>query len=155
MDDELNQILVNPLAPGVRLHAIIDACHSGSMLDLEVQAECKNGDTHWRNEYKKRPKRYKVRCPCPKHKLIFGACKGQLLCRNNSQPAPITQLQAAGPSSSQGTAWGASCPHAASACWCLNQRHVTIGDKVWGQWSRVQGSACAEAASLNHSRSSL
>ena len=63
VDDELNQILVNPLAPGVRLHAIIDACHSGSMLDLEVQAECKNGDTHWRNEYKKRPKRYKVHWP--------------------------------------------------------------------------------------------
>ena len=60
VDDELNQLLVNPLPPGVRLHAIIDACHSGSMLDLEVQAECKNGDSHWRNEYKKRPKRYKV-----------------------------------------------------------------------------------------------
>ena len=96
MDDELNQILVNPLAPGVRLHAIIDACHSGSMLDLEVQAECKNGDTHWRNEYKKRPKRYKVRCPCPKDKLVqFGACRGQSLRKNNLQPAPFTQLYTA------------------------------------------------------------
>ena len=61
MDDDLNSILVNPLPPGVRLHAIIDACHSGSMLDLEVQAEFKNGNANWKNEYRKRPKKYKVR----------------------------------------------------------------------------------------------
>ena len=30
-DDEVNRILVNPLPHGVRLHAIIDACHSGSV----------------------------------------------------------------------------------------------------------------------------
>lgn len=32
IDDDLNRLLVNPLPPGVRLHAIIDACHSGSVL---------------------------------------------------------------------------------------------------------------------------
>lgn len=34
VDDELNAILVKPLPPGAKLHAIIDACHSGTMLDL-------------------------------------------------------------------------------------------------------------------------
>lgn len=34
VDDELHRILVHPLAPGVRLTAIFDSCHSGSALDL-------------------------------------------------------------------------------------------------------------------------
>ena len=34
VDDELCMLLVNPLPQGVRMHAIIDACHSGSVLDL-------------------------------------------------------------------------------------------------------------------------
>ena len=37
VDNELNQWMVNPLPPGVRLHAIIDACHSGSAMDLEFR----------------------------------------------------------------------------------------------------------------------
>eukprot|EP00249_Psilotum_nudum_P017468 c26337_g1_i1 orf=61-1137(+) len=34
VDDEINTALVRPLPPGVRLHAVIDACHSGTVLDL-------------------------------------------------------------------------------------------------------------------------
>ncbi|XP_059637440.1 metacaspase-1-like [Cornus florida] len=34
VDDEINNTLVKPLPHGVRLHAIIDACHSGTVLDL-------------------------------------------------------------------------------------------------------------------------
>ncbi|KAJ8444865.1 hypothetical protein Cgig2_029796 [Carnegiea gigantea] len=34
VDDEINDIIVKPLPPGVKLHAIIDACHSGTILDL-------------------------------------------------------------------------------------------------------------------------
>ncbi|CAI9774049.1 unnamed protein product [Fraxinus pennsylvanica] len=34
VDDEINATIVRPLPPGVKLHAIIDACHSGTMLDL-------------------------------------------------------------------------------------------------------------------------
>jgi uncharacterized caspase-like protein len=33
-DDEINDIIVRPLVRGVRLHAIIDACRSGTVLDL-------------------------------------------------------------------------------------------------------------------------
>lgn len=34
VDDQMHDILVKPLAPGVRLTAIFDSCHSGSALDL-------------------------------------------------------------------------------------------------------------------------
>lgn len=34
VDDEINDVIVKPLPRGVKLHAIIDACHSGTVLDL-------------------------------------------------------------------------------------------------------------------------
>ncbi|GJN31669.1 hypothetical protein PR202_gn00032 [Eleusine coracana subsp. coracana] len=34
LDDEINETIVRPLGPGVKLHAIADTCHSGTMLDL-------------------------------------------------------------------------------------------------------------------------
>lgn len=37
IDDEINVLLVNPLPPNVRLHAVIDACHSGTAMDLEYR----------------------------------------------------------------------------------------------------------------------
>lgn len=34
LDNEINDSIVRPLKKGVTLHAIIDACHSGTILDL-------------------------------------------------------------------------------------------------------------------------
>ncbi|XP_023750739.1 metacaspase-1 [Lactuca sativa] len=34
IDNEINDTIVRPLKKGVKLHAIIDACHSGTILDL-------------------------------------------------------------------------------------------------------------------------
>ncbi|KAK4267994.1 hypothetical protein QN277_024703 [Acacia crassicarpa] len=34
VDDEINTAIVRPLPRGVKLHALIDACHSGTVLDL-------------------------------------------------------------------------------------------------------------------------
>ncbi|MED6165460.1 hypothetical protein PIB30_099761 [Stylosanthes scabra] len=34
LDDEINATIVRPLPHGAKLHAIIDACHSGTLLDL-------------------------------------------------------------------------------------------------------------------------
>lgn len=34
IDNEINDTIVKPLKMGVKLHAIIDACHSGTILDL-------------------------------------------------------------------------------------------------------------------------
>ncbi|KAM3377542.1 hypothetical protein P3S68_009955 [Capsicum galapagoense] len=33
-DNAINDILVKPLIPGVKLHAIVEASHSGTVLDL-------------------------------------------------------------------------------------------------------------------------
>ncbi|BDA41997.1 Metacaspase-1A [Coccomyxa sp. Obi] len=59
VDDELNRLLVNPLPHGVRLHAIIDACHSGSALDLEFKCKVKDTGVTWKPEYTRRPACYK------------------------------------------------------------------------------------------------
>jgi len=34
LDDEINATIVRPLGKGVKLHAIVDTCHSGTILDL-------------------------------------------------------------------------------------------------------------------------
>ena len=34
LDDEINAIIVRPLPRAATLHAIVDACHSGTVLDL-------------------------------------------------------------------------------------------------------------------------
>ncbi|KAK4788980.1 hypothetical protein SAY86_020299 [Trapa natans] len=34
VDDEINATIVRPLPSGVKLHAIVDSCHSGTVLDL-------------------------------------------------------------------------------------------------------------------------
>ena len=34
LDDEINEIIVRPLGRGVKLHAVVDTCHSGTILDL-------------------------------------------------------------------------------------------------------------------------
>lgn len=34
IDDEINATIVRPLPQGAKLHAVIDACYSGTMLDL-------------------------------------------------------------------------------------------------------------------------
>lgn len=51
VDDEINARLVNPLPQGVKLHAIIDSCHSGSVLDLPYQATVRNGSATWNSAY--------------------------------------------------------------------------------------------------------
>ncbi|XP_059446491.1 metacaspase-1-like [Corylus avellana] len=35
LDNDINSTIVRPLKKGVTLHAIVDACHSGTILDLE------------------------------------------------------------------------------------------------------------------------
>jgi len=50
---------VNPLPQGVKLHAIIDACHSGSVLDLPYQATVRQGYASWNSTYSRQTRSYK------------------------------------------------------------------------------------------------
>jgi hypothetical protein len=45
-DDEINETIVRPLVHGVRLHAIIDACRSGTVLDLPNLCQIKRYSVH-------------------------------------------------------------------------------------------------------------
>lgn len=36
VDDTINETIVRPLPHGAKLHAIVDACHSGTVLDLPL-----------------------------------------------------------------------------------------------------------------------
>ncbi|XP_059648056.1 metacaspase-1-like isoform X2 [Cornus florida] len=48
LDDEINATIVRPLPHGARLHAIIDACHSGTILDLPFVCRMnQEGYYHW------------------------------------------------------------------------------------------------------------
>lgn len=48
VDDEINAIMVRPIDEGVTLHAIIDACHSGTALDLPYLCKMDgNGRFQW------------------------------------------------------------------------------------------------------------
>ena len=49
-DDELNDRLVKPIKPGCILHALVDSCHSETVLDLEFVAQTPFRECDWRNE---------------------------------------------------------------------------------------------------------
>ncbi|KMZ61560.1 metacaspase 2 [Zostera marina] len=53
-DDEINETIVRPLPTGVKLHAIIDSCHSGTMLDLRYLCKMnRKGDYYWEDQRSK------------------------------------------------------------------------------------------------------
>ncbi|KAA8545613.1 hypothetical protein F0562_020397 [Nyssa sinensis] len=49
LDDEINDIIVKPLPRGAKLHAIIDTCFSGTLLDLPFlcRINWESGDYNW------------------------------------------------------------------------------------------------------------
>lgn len=47
VDDDINRFLVNSLGPGVTLHAVIDACHSGTAMDLKYNTKFSKKSQAW------------------------------------------------------------------------------------------------------------
>lgn len=75
VDDTINECLVRPLREGVKLLAIIDACHSGTVLDIQYQYCGKDhrGQPHWKdhtfgNIYQGTSGGLAVRVVCPRRK---------------------------------------------------------------------------------------
>ncbi|KAL2342095.1 hypothetical protein Fmac_010035 [Flemingia macrophylla] len=52
-DNDINSIIIRPLTEGFKLHAIIDACHSGTIVDLSYVYKKEKGGGKW--EYNKSP----------------------------------------------------------------------------------------------------
>jgi hypothetical protein len=51
LDDEINATIVRPLGKGVKLHAIVDTCHSGTILDLPYLCRLsRTGYWQWENQ---------------------------------------------------------------------------------------------------------
>lgn len=51
VDDDINSILVRPLPTGARLHAIVDSCHSGTVLDLPYLCKMsRTGSFQWEDQ---------------------------------------------------------------------------------------------------------
>ncbi|KAF8090621.1 hypothetical protein N665_0471s0016 [Sinapis alba] len=51
IDDEINEILVRPLVHGAKLHAVIDACNSGTVFDLPFLCRMeRNGSYDWEHQ---------------------------------------------------------------------------------------------------------
>ncbi|WVZ57148.1 hypothetical protein U9M48_007572 [Paspalum notatum var. saurae] len=60
LDDEINEAIVRPLVHGARLHAVVDACHSATVLDLPFLCRVSRcGNWQWED-----------------HRPLSGACKG-------------------------------------------------------------------------------
>lgn len=51
-DDVINRRLIRPLPHGVRLHALVDSCHSGTSMDLRHSVECcrMTGRFRWKDQ---------------------------------------------------------------------------------------------------------
>ncbi|XP_012698598.1 metacaspase-1 isoform X1 [Setaria italica] len=48
LDDEINEVMVRPLVHGARLHAVVDACYSATVLDLPFLCRvARNGYWQW------------------------------------------------------------------------------------------------------------
>ncbi|KAK9666910.1 hypothetical protein RND81_14G220200 [Saponaria officinalis] len=69
-DNDLNDMIVKPLTKGVTLHAIIDACHSGTILDLEYLYSLK--ERRWLDN---RPPSGTKKCTSGGRAICFSACR--------------------------------------------------------------------------------
>ncbi|KMT01515.1 hypothetical protein BVRB_9g215180 [Beta vulgaris subsp. vulgaris] len=70
LDNDINTMIVKPLIKGVTLHAIIDACYSGTILDLEYLYDLK--ERKWLDN---RPPSGAKKCTRGGRAICFSACR--------------------------------------------------------------------------------
>ncbi|KAM0006195.1 putative Caspase-like domain superfamily [Helianthus debilis subsp. tardiflorus] len=81
VDNEINDTIVRPLKTGVKLHAIIDACHSGTILDLPYVYSTKNDRKGWLDN---RPPSGVYKGTSGGHAISISACEDNQLAADTS-----------------------------------------------------------------------
>lgn len=94
-DAELNRRLINPLLQGTRLHAVVDACHSGSSMNLPFRCKVKGGVPTWKSEYL--PGRMRT------HKGTAGGLAIQIAAAGDKETAADTSALSGGTSTGAAT----------------------------------------------------
>nr|GEZ67005.1 hypothetical protein [Tanacetum cinerariifolium] len=79
VDNEINETIVRPLKTGVKLHAIIDACHSGTILDLSCVYSTK--ESRWLDN---RPPSGAYKGTSGGHAISISACEDNQLAADTS-----------------------------------------------------------------------
>ncbi|KAI9080599.1 hypothetical protein K1719_037460 [Acacia pycnantha] len=92
VDDEINATLVRPLPRGAKLHALIDACHSGTMLDLPfLYKTIRSGHCVWEDH---RPRTGVWKGSNGGEVISFSACDDHQTCTDKSALSKITSTGA-------------------------------------------------------------
>ncbi|KAJ8433923.1 hypothetical protein Cgig2_001852 [Carnegiea gigantea] len=79
LDNDINAMIVRPLPKGVTLHAIIDACYSGTILDLEHLYSLK--ERRWLDN---RPPSGANKCTSGGRAICFSACRDDQMATDTS-----------------------------------------------------------------------
>ncbi|KAH9603166.1 hypothetical protein KSS87_018612 [Heliosperma pusillum] len=86
-DNDLNDMIVKPLIKGVTLHAIIDACHSGTILDLEYLYSLK--ERKWLDN---RPPSGVQKCTSGGRAVCFSACRDDEMATDSNVSSILTYI---------------------------------------------------------------
>ncbi|XAR54215.1 hypothetical protein NMG60_11029248 [Bertholletia excelsa] len=91
VDDEINATLVRPLPYGVRLHAVIDACHSGTALDLPFLCRMnRSGQYVWEDH---RPRTGVLKGTSGGEAISFSGCDDD---QTSADTAALSQIASTG-----------------------------------------------------------
>lgn len=92
VDDEINDTIVKPLPPGVKLHAIIDACHSGTVLDLSFLCRMnRSGQYVWEDH---RPRNGRWKGTSGGEAICFSGCDDDQTSADTSALSKVTSTGA-------------------------------------------------------------
>ncbi|XP_052287708.1 metacaspase-1-like isoform X1 [Citrus sinensis] len=74
IDDEINATIVRTLPRGVKLHAVIDTCFSGTVLDLLFMYRIISREGHYQREYQRSPAAVRKKGTSGGIAISFSAC---------------------------------------------------------------------------------
>ncbi|KAK3447415.1 hypothetical protein EUGRSUZ_A02943 [Eucalyptus grandis] len=92
VDDEINATIVRPLPHGAKLHAVIDSCHSGTMLDLPFLCRMdRSGQYIWEDH---RPRSGVWKGTSGGEVISFGGCDDNQTSADTSALSQVTSTGA-------------------------------------------------------------